>query len=261
MRLFFSVILIISTCGAINAQNLIVYSQNNDNKNSLTLQVSNKFPCHISVTVESAKLDTNFQTYIPKGDEQTLFTWKNPPKKMVSDPAEFFDFSFILGNPNAVHDDRYRYNLPFPPGEAYLLAQGNKSEYTHNEAFSEYAFDFAMPVGSLIAAARGGVVGHVVEKYSTGGDNENLKDKTNRIMICHDDGTVGNYAHLKKDGALVEVGDMVYAGQVIGFSGNTGYTTFPHLHFVVSKGRHSVPIHFRNQYTVLYEGEVYKHEE
>lgn len=74
-------------------------------------------------------------------------------------------------------------------------------------------------------------------------------------------GTVATYAHLKKDGALVEIGDQVYAGQVIGFSGNTGYSTFPHLHFVVLKGKQSIPIRFRNQYTILYEGQVYEHEE
>lgn len=261
MRLFLTVVFIISIFGVVEAQSLIVHSQNNDDQNSFSLHISNRFPCHISVIVESPKLDTTFQTYIPKGNDQNLFTWENPPENMASDPAEFFEFSFILGNPEAVHDDRYRYNLPYPPGDAYMLVQGNKAKYTHNEIISEYAFDFAMPEGSLIAAARSGIVGHVVEKYSTGGDNKDLIDKTNRIMICHDDGTVATYAHLKKDGALVDTGDGVYAGQVIGFSGNTGYTTFPHLHFVVSKGRQSIPIHFRNQYTILYEGEVYEHEE
>lgn len=261
MRILLSIIFVLITHGAMEAQNLIVHSQSSDDKENFTLQVNNRFPCSISLIVESAKLDTTFQTYIPKGNERTLLNWQNPPEELMEDPTEMFEFSFILGNPDAVHDDRYRYNLPFPAGEAYLLAQGNKTEHTHNEIISEYAFDFAMPVGSLIAAARGGVVGHVVEKYSAGGDNIHLKDRSNRVMICHDDGTVATYAHLKKDGALVEIGDRVYAGQVIGFSGSTGYSTFPHLHFVVLKGRQSIPIHFRNQYTILYEGQIYKHED
>lgn len=261
MRLFLSIVLIVSTCGAVGAQNLIVHSQSSDNNDNFSLQVNNRFPCSISLILESPKLDTTFQSYIPKGKKRTLFNWQDPPKELMKDPAEAFEFSFILGNPDAVHDDKYQYNLPFPPGEAHLLTQGNKTEYTHNENISEYAFDFAMPVGSLVAAARSGVVGHVVEKYSAGGNNVNLKDKTNRIMICHDDGTVATYAHLKEDGALVEIGDRVYTGQVIGFSGNTGYSTFPHLHFVVVKGQQSIPIRFRNQYTIMYEGEIYKHEE
>ena len=43
------------------------------------------------------------------------------------------------------------------------------------------------------------------------------------------------YAHLKFKGSLVEVGDRVKANQVIGLSGNTGYSTEPHLHFALLK--------------------------
>jgi murein DD-endopeptidase MepM/ murein hydrolase activator NlpD len=260
MRLLVSILLIVSTCGVVGAQNLMVYPQKDDNKNSLSLQVYNKFPCPITLRVQSAELDTTFQTFMPKESDQTLFIWQDPPKEMVEN-IEKFEYNFILGDPDAIHNDRYQYNLPYPRGEAYILAQGNKTEHTHNEIISEYAFDFAMPVGSLVSAARGGVVGYVVDKYSVGGNDISLKEKTNRIIICHEDGTVAAYGHLKKDGAFVEVGDIVYAEQVIGRSGNTGYSTFPHLHFVVLKGRRSIPIRFRNQYTILYEGQLYKHEE
>lgn len=260
MRLLVAILLVISSCRVSNAQNLVVHSQT-DNKQNFTMQINNKFPCSISLMVESPQLDTTFQTFIPKGNEQTLIDSQDPPQEVIENPSNVFEFSFILGNPDAVHDDRYQYELPFPKGEAYMLAQGNKTKYTHDEMSSEYAFDFAMPVGSLISAARGGVVGHVVDKYDTGGNDKTLMDKTNRIMICHDDGTVAAYAHLKNDGAFVEIGDRVYAGQVIGFSGNTGYSTFPHLHFVVLKGKRSIPIRFRNQYTILYEGEVYEHKQ
>ncbi len=41
------------------------------------------------------------------------------------------------------------------------------------------------------------------------------------------------YWHLQKDGVLVNIGDTVKQGQLIGYSGNTGYTAFPHLHFQV----------------------------
>lgn len=261
MRVLISILLIVFTCGTAGAQNLIVHPQNDEEQNIFSMQVINRFPCPITLTMKSTKLDTTFETFIPKNERQTLFKWQDPPQMLVENPGEMFLYNYFLGDPNAVHDDRYQYNLPYPPGEAYMLAQGNKTEHTHNEDISKYAFDFAMPVGSLISAARGGRVGYVVEKYSEGGDDIRLKAKTNRILICHDDGTVAAYAHLKKDGAFVEVGDMVYAGQVIGLSGNTGYSTFPHLHFVVLKGRESIPIRFRNQYTILYEGEVYEHKE
>ena len=52
-------------------------------------------------------------------------------------------------------------------------------------------------------------------------------------MIQHADGSRAGYWHLQKDGALVNVGDTVTQGQVIGLSGKTGYAALPHLHFLV----------------------------
>jgi murein DD-endopeptidase MepM/ murein hydrolase activator NlpD len=45
------------------------------------------------------------------------------------------------------------------------------------------------------------------------------------------------YAHLAAGGVLVRVGEHVEAGQHIGLSGNTGYSTAPHLHFAVQVNR------------------------
>ena len=57
----------------------------------------------------------------------------------------------------------------------------------------------------------------------------------NYVNIRHSDGTLGNYYHLKQGGSAVKIGDKVKKGQLIAYSGNTGYTTAPHLHFSVSK--------------------------
>ena len=71
----------------------------------------------------------------------------------------------------------------------------------------------------------------------------------NFIVVLHDDGTTGEYYHVQQNGVLVEPGDRVEAGQMIGLSGNTGHTTVPHLHFAVYRaaewGRtQSVPVRF-----------------
>lgn len=51
------------------------------------------------------------------------------------------------------------------------------------------------------------------------------------IMIAHPNGLSTLYAHLSLQTA--KKGDTVLAGQIIGYSGNTGYSTGPHLHFGV----------------------------
>jgi murein DD-endopeptidase MepM/ murein hydrolase activator NlpD len=68
-------------------------------------------------------------------------------------------------------------------------------------------------------------------------------------LIQHSDGTIGNYAHLLKHGVRVSVGQKIAAGAVIGLSGNTGFSSGPHLHFSVFKTkdgreRESIPIRF-----------------
>ena len=55
----------------------------------------------------------------------------------------------------------------------------------------------------------------------------------NKLIIYHSDGSFVEYTHIKKNGAIVNVGDTVKAGQEIALSGNTGWSTGPHLHLVV----------------------------
>jgi murein DD-endopeptidase MepM/ murein hydrolase activator NlpD len=91
-----------------------------------------------------------------------------------------------------------------------------------------------MPVGTPVFAARGGVVAAVRDDCSMGGVDPKLLDECNLITIIHGDGTLANYLHLRKGGVLVRLGKHVRSGDLIGFSGNTGYTSEPHLHFEVS---------------------------
>jgi murein DD-endopeptidase MepM/ murein hydrolase activator NlpD len=78
-------------------------------------------------------------------------------------------------------------------------------------------------------------------------DREKYGGRANFVRVLHDDGTMGLYAHLKPEGVLVRVGQRVRQGQRIGLSGNTGFTTGPHLHFAVqvNRGMRLVSIPFR----------------
>lgn len=129
-------------------------------------------------------------------------------------------------------DSSFIYQLPYETGKTHLLVQGYFSRYTHK---NRAALDFKMKKGTKICAARGGVVIRVKEDGSKGGGNIKYRPFGNLIVIQHDDNTRSGYWHLKYNGALINVGDTVKAGQVIAFSGKTGYSYFPHLHFIVWK--------------------------
>ena len=120
------------------------------------------------------------------------------------------------------------YVLPYPVGSTHHVSQANCSNGGHQGPF-KYAYDFVMPIGTTVTAARAGVVADVRMKFR---DGQHGKDESNWVKIRHPDGTFAHYGHLTERGALVNVGDHVVAGQPIGSSGNTGNTGgLPHLHF------------------------------
>lgn len=127
-------------------------------------------------------------------------------------------------------DTSYVYALPFEPGKKYRVIQGYFSRYTHKE---RAALDFNLKSGTNITAARGGVVTRVKEDGTLGGLKGKFRSHGNNIIIQHSDGSRAGYWHLQHNGVLVNVGDTVQQGQVIGLSGKTGYALVPHLHFLV----------------------------
>lgn len=127
-------------------------------------------------------------------------------------------------------DKSFIYSLPFAKGSKFLLIQAYNSKMSHR---NELSLDFKMKKGSKICAARSGIITTIKEDSDVGGLKDEYLSEGNHIIIKHSDGSEAMYWHLKKDGVLVNVGDTVVQGQHIGYSGNTGYTAFPHLHFQV----------------------------
>jgi murein DD-endopeptidase MepM/ murein hydrolase activator NlpD len=126
----------------------------------------------------------------------------------------------------------FAYSLPYEKGKCFLLVQAYQSKlFSHK---GELALDFKMKKGTKICAARGGVVVDVKEDSKKGGIGTKYLSQGNHVIIKHEDGTYGNYWHLKYNGALVNIGDTIEQGQVIGLAGKTGYALFPHLHFEVT---------------------------
>jgi murein DD-endopeptidase MepM/ murein hydrolase activator NlpD len=139
--------------------------------------------------------------------------------------------------------------VPFSAGKNFPITQAYPDVITHQTPDSLYAVDLAMPVGTDIFAARGGLVVDVASDNFRGGLDLSRDGQTaNIIRILHDDGTFSLYAHLNWNSIRVKPGDQVRAGQYIADAGNTGFSSGPHLHFAVQRNAgltvESLPIVF-----------------
>jgi murein DD-endopeptidase MepM/ murein hydrolase activator NlpD len=168
----------------------------------------------------------------------------------VTDPLRGGDFELLLdglpGSPAAKPLD-YDYRLPFDYARV-RVDQGPGGSFSHNDPQNRYAIDFALTEGTPIVAVREGVVMQVESDFDKAGLNrEKYGGRANFIRVLHDDGSMAVYAHLQPEGVQVRTGQRVRLGQRIGLSGNTGFSTAPHLHFVlqVNRGMRLESIPFR----------------
>ena len=195
--------------------------------------------------IRGARIVTS--TLEPRGSEQVLVVAGGDGRKS---PDYRYSLDWTVGNKDAVHDDEHLYALPYAPGKAYRVLQGYGSRFSHT-GLEEFAIDFDMDSGTPVHAARGGIVARVEESHDRGCWEDGCGRYANYIVVLHSDGTTGEYYHLMQDGSIVDVGDSVSQGQLIGYSGNTGHTTMPHLHFAVYRATswgntQSIPVRFRS---------------
>lgn len=97
------------------------------------------------------------------------------------------------------------------------------------------AIDFVVPEGSIVMAAAAGKIIFIKIDSNQGGDDLIYEDFKfyNHIVVKHANGEYTEYGHLKFQGTDKKVEQLVNTGDVIGYSGNTGYSEKPHLHFSV----------------------------
>lgn len=166
-----------------------------------------------------------------------------------SSPALKYQYQYLSGDPNARHRPTENYRAPFAIASDFPVTQAYPDVATHKSPDSYYAVDVAMPIGTDIFAARGGIVFDVAaSNFRSGLDVERDGPAANVVRILHDDGTYAIYAHLNTNSIRVRQGDRVQRGQYIADSGNTGFSSGPHLHFAVVRNAglrvESVPVAF-----------------
>ena len=130
------------------------------------------------------------------------------------------------------------------------MVQGFNGAFSHTGVLA-YSIDWQAPVGVPIYASRAGFVDRVKSDSNETGKTSKFKDKANYVSIIHDDHSIGQYLHIKYRGACVKPGQEVKKGQLIAYSGNTGWSTFPHIHFhvyvcrpYIKEGWTTIPILF-----------------
>lgn len=120
--------------------------------------------------------------------------------------------------------------LGAPLDTLFVTQYFGNTEFAQSGAYDgrgHNGIDLRASVGTRVKAALSGVVlgtgntDAVAGCYSYG----------NWVLLRHNNGLATLYAHLST--RSVSSGQTVRTGEVIGFSGNTGYSTGPHLHFSV----------------------------
>ncbi len=152
-------------------------------------------------------------------------------------PTIAYRYTWIAGDPAIEHAPDRPYRAPFAVARDFTVSQAFPNAVTHLAADSRHAVDIVMPIGTGVYAARGGIVFEVAgTNYRGGVDPERDAAAANLVRILHDDGTYAEYAHLNWNSIRVKPGDVVSRGEYIADSGNTGFSSGPHLHFAVEVG-------------------------
>lgn len=206
---------------------------------SVRLFAKNRRNFDLTVEVELTLLNMRSEHHstmvfvVGANSDQSLTTLK--PIE-IGRPSNFsYRYTSIQGNINAIHNDTTVYQLPFAEGSTFYVGQSCDTQGTHQADHVKYAIDFSLPIGTPVHAIRGGKVIDLYELSNSGGVSAMHVDKGNFVQIEHADGTISSYHHLRIMGVKVSIGDSVDTGDFIAYSGNTGYSSGPHLHVSVQK--------------------------
>jgi murein DD-endopeptidase MepM/ murein hydrolase activator NlpD len=120
----------------------------------------------------------------------------------------------------------------FPVGKRHIIQISYNDSPAHVGNL-KHSIDFIVPEGTPVKAAAGGIVVDTKDGSNIGGKEKKFEKFGNFVEIEHANKEYSEYEHLSK--VIVKVGEKVRKGQLIGYSGSTGWIANmgPHLHFMI----------------------------
>jgi len=120
-----------------------------------------------------------------------------------------------------------KFGIPFRDAPIIIV----DAPYHREQEDLKHCIDFFLPQGTPLCAIQSGIVIACEDRYSKTFNDPRHAHKANRVIIRHDDGQWSIYAHLQHHSINIILWQQVKKGEIIARSGQTGYATYPHLHF------------------------------
>lgn len=121
--------------------------------------------------------------------------------------------------------------VPFGCGLTFPVSQAHDTgSHLQNDV---WAWDFRMPEGTPIVAAMDGTVRLARGDSAIGGCGAEFAPYANYVVVRHAGGLETQYLHFSS--VVVRAGDKVKAGDLLGYSGKTGWACGAHLHFKMAR--------------------------
>jgi murein DD-endopeptidase MepM/ murein hydrolase activator NlpD len=234
MKFFFLTFLLISLITHGNANVIKLKIHNQTTENGYKVMADNDEFCPVSV-----KIDFDLNNLTSTQGNNKIFIIPAKTKGFFISDLEIIkkgSYGFSLktnsnyGDATILQPDDYNYSLPFQKGLRFKIHQGYNGDFSHQ---NENSLDFSMPIGTQIVAVRDGIVVKVVKNNNRNCAEKKCAEFNNYLLLYHSDGTFSKYLHFKFNGISVKEGDFVKENDVIGSSGNVGWTNGPHLHLMI----------------------------